>query len=403
MVNSMNELIRLRTENSKTFDLGNGKRRAVISGGLVHYKDNYADPSEQWKDIDLTIRGGNLTTVPYELAIRGKKLTFRDKKTDEVSTLELLSVFPPGLPFEVKPFNEGVSFQHTLPTDKIPFEAQFKVTGAPLISEVMVTTPYFITRAFDDEGELELETSFVGGILTEKLSQVKDKEIGQVRPAKGNIRIDPSWSVGASSDDCRVKWTGSAWEIYALNFTYMLAGYTTPTNLKNGGGMRFTGVAIPQGSTIDNAYLTFHCNAGVASSTANTRITGNDVDNAATWSTLADYQARRGTVVGGANNNFITDAQVNWDAIVGWVLGYTYNSPEIKTIIQEIVNRGGWTSGNALALWWDDHDNRSTSYRIGASWDNITYDPPVLTITFTPPLVVAPTVTTQAATGIGFD
>lgn len=186
----MNELIHLRNEVSKTYDLGGGKRRCVISGA-IHYKDNYADPSEQWKDINPTIVDNKVTTAPYELTIDGKKLTFKDKKTGEVSTLELLSVFPPGIPFEIKPFNGGVSFQHTLPSDKIPFQAQFRVTGNARLR----------TRAFDDKGELELGTSLVDGILTENLSQVKDKTTGLARAAVGNIRIDPDLTVQPSAKD----------------------------------------------------------------------------------------------------------------------------------------------------------------------------------------------------------
>ena len=176
----MQEIVSLRTETSKTFDLGGGKRRCVISGA-IHYKDNYADKSELWKDIDLTWENNRITKAPYELTLDGGKLSFKDKKTGEVSRLELISVKPSGLKFEIIPHLTGVSFQHILPSDKIPFEAQFKVTGnAPLR-----------TRAFDDEGELGLETSLKDGILTEKLLEVKDRETGRVRAAIGQIRIDP--------------------------------------------------------------------------------------------------------------------------------------------------------------------------------------------------------------------
>ncbi|GAH54298.1 unnamed protein product, partial [marine sediment metagenome] len=73
------------------------------------------------------------------------------------------------------------------------------------------------------------------------------------------------------------------------------------------------------------------------------------------------------------------------------------------SIIQEIVNREGWESGNALALWWDDHDDRSSHTtncrRIAASWDNTTYAAPALYVEYSTATI--PTVTTQAVSNIG--
>jgi hypothetical protein len=45
---------------------------------------------------------------------------------------------------------------------------------------------------------------------------------------------------------------------------------------------------------------------------------------------------------------------VSWPQIAGWTQvgahGDAQRTPNIAAIIQEIVDRGGWTSGNALAL-----------------------------------------------------
>ena len=81
------EILALRNENSKTFALDNGKRQLVLSIGAIHYKDNYADKSEEWKDIDLTWVGNRITKAPYELTLDGQKLTLKNNKTGEVSTI----------------------------------------------------------------------------------------------------------------------------------------------------------------------------------------------------------------------------------------------------------------------------------------------------------------------------
>ena len=339
-VSSPDEVAHLRTENGKTYDLGNGKYSLVAYTGAVHYKDNYANKSEPWKPIDLTWEDNRITKAPYELTLDGQTITIRDKKTGEVSTCELLSSTPLGLVWEIVPSRGGVSFRHTLPSDKVPFEAQFRVTGK---------IP-FTTSAFDDDGELELETSFVDGVLTEWLSQVKDKRTGKVRSVKGKIRVDPTWDITASTDDCNIYYTGAAWVWRTLDYVAQTVGYWSATNYKSGGGMRFLNLAIPNGSTINTAFFTLECRAARTADDVNTYITGEAVDSAATYSTWANYQARRGTVVGGANDDNITAAQVAWDTIANWTAGVAYDSPEIKTIIQEIINRGGWVSGNDLDI-----------------------------------------------------
>ena len=395
----MAEILELRQENSKTFSVEKG-RQLVISMGAVHYKDNYAS-DEPWKDIDLTWEGNRITKAPYELTLEGNKITIKDKKTGEVSTIELQSIGGIPIPaqawerskglakafdtdLEIVAENSAVKFARILKSDKAPTEAKFKVTGN------------FKVKAIDAEvglltNELPVEWSVVDGILTETLKPD--------RPVKYPVRIDPTWQVGASTDDCYLQKVDGSWAFYT-NLAEITPGYTSSTNLYKGGGMRFLNVTIPQGATINAANLVFTCYVAGSGTTVNTRITGNDVDDAVTWSTLADFQARRGTVIGGANDNYITAAQVDWDSIPAWSAdeqGADTTSPEIKTVIQEIIDRVGWSSGNDLALFWDDFDNRSSSFRRAYAYDGSTTKCPQLVITY----IVAPTVTTQAVSSIG--
>ncbi|GAI54561.1 unnamed protein product, partial [marine sediment metagenome] len=90
------ELPEKTTITSKTYikTLPTLEKRYVWNGtvGDVHYKDNYADPSEQWKDIDLTWEGNRITKAPYELTHEGNKLTLKDKQTGNITTIELDSI-----------------------------------------------------------------------------------------------------------------------------------------------------------------------------------------------------------------------------------------------------------------------------------------------------------------------
>ena len=183
--------------------------------------------------------------------------------------------------------------------------------------------------------------------------------------------------VTASSDDCDVSWDGSAW-VLSLVALSQRVGYTNDTNYKLGGGMRFLNVTIPKYAIIDTAYLTLRAYATRTGTTVNSKIKGEAADNPVTFSDLPDYQGRAKTT-----------AAVNWNSIPAWTLDIDYNSPEIKTIIQEIVNRAGWASGNALVIFWDDHDDLSSHAtgcrRQGYSYDTSTTYCARLHIEYTPP------------------
>ncbi len=140
----------------------------------------------------------------------------------------------------------------------------------------------------------------------------------------------------------------------------IIVGYYSASDLKGGGGFKFSAVTIPPSAVITNAYLSICAPGNNANDTVNSRITGNKELNPSNFSTIADYKSRRGTVVGGADNSKLTTAQVDWDAIEHFVGNTWYNSPDIKTIIQELIDQTGWLSGNAMALFWDDHEARGT-------------------------------------------
>jgi hypothetical protein len=187
--------------------------------------------------------------------------------------------------------------------------------------------------------------------------------------------------VAASADDCFVYWDGLAW-VFSFGVPRIRLGYHAADQYKQGGGMRFLNITIPKGATIDAAYLTITARDSDNLNDVNSKIHGEDVDDAATFSDLADYQGRDRTT-----------AVVNWDGIASWTENVEYNSPEIKTIIQEIIDRAGWASGNDLVIFWDDHDDRSThtnnTERTGKAYDYSTTACPKLHIEYTSPAAAA--------------
>ncbi|GAJ05130.1 unnamed protein product, partial [marine sediment metagenome] len=173
-----------------------------------------------------------------------------------------------------------------------------------------------------------------------------------------------------------------------------VGGGSTSAYIQIGGGMRFTNITVPQGAAIGTAYLTLHCYGTKSTMVVNSKISAEDVDNAPTFTTGDAFDAS-------FNNH--TLARINWDNIPAWTTKQDYDSPEIKTVIKEIVDREDWASGHAIVIFWEDFDDRSTHAagctRRAYSYDYSTTYAPKLVIDYTVP-VVAPTVTTQAVTDI---
>lgn len=187
------------------------------------------------------------------------------------------------------------------------------------------------------------------------------------RHLEAYIRIDPTWQVGASSDDCHRCLSNDGW---GLTTTSWSIGNFGGVYWMYGGGGRFINITIPQGATIlDGTHLT-PCSSGNLTTTgANSRVSAENVDNAPTFADdKVAFDARW------ANR---TAARVDWDNIPNWTRYVWYDSPEIKAVIQEVINRPGWVSGNSIVIFWEDFENRSTGRRAAYSYDasGLTYAP----------------------------
>ena len=105
---------------------------------------------------------------------------------------------------------------------------------------------------------------------------------------------------------------------------------------------RFVSVALEQGATIESAYLQVEFHSG---SERSFRINGFDVDNQSQPATSNNGSE-------GAHSNH-TAASVDWTVAALGSGEEVATSPDIKTIVQEIVDRAGWATDNAmmLGLW----------------------------------------------------
>lgn len=135
-------------------------------------------------------------------------------------------------------------------------------------------------------------------------------------------------------------------------------------------GMRFTGITVPQGATITNAYIQFTCDETGTTATSLT-IKGEDANNSAAFASTANNVSSRAQ----------TTASVSWSPASWSTVGQattTQRTPNISSIIQTIVNRTGWVSGNAMSIIIT-----GTGKRTAEAYEGSSTQAPLLVIEYT--------------------
>lgn len=160
--------------------------------------------------------------------------------------------------------------------------------------------------------------------------------------------------------------------------------YTQPTLLVglNSAGMRFTNIAIPQGSKIISARLTVRVSMWLPQGVAGV-VQAESTGNAAGFS-------ENDRIVGSLP---LTDAFVDWIWSPGSYYGDWNNrgtvclSPDIGQVVQEVVDRPDWTSGNAIALVLSSQNIPRSELQIISYNDSPTtaaLTAPILSISYAP-------------------
>jgi hypothetical protein len=142
--------------------------------------------------------------------------------------------------------------------------------------------------------------------------------------------------VAAAGDDIEERATGGI----SSNVSDLDLGFDD--DRANTVGLRFTGLDIPPGAIITNAYIQFTVDE-VSTGTIALLIRGEDADDAAPFTTVKFNVSSRTQ----------TDASVNW-APADWTTrgaaGLAQQTPDIAAIIQEIVDRAGWQALNDMVF-----------------------------------------------------
>lgn len=161
-------------------------------------------------------------------------------------------------------------------------------------------------------------------------------------------------------------------QVPRLEITYR-EDYTPPEDTEDlvETGIRFTNVHIPPGAIVQSAVLEFNSNTA-NDEPAMFEIRGESVGNASEFtSTDYDISARSKTSAG-----------VNWTVEPWDTVGTKFVSEDIKSIVQEIVNRSDWCGGNAIGVMIT-----GSGIRDAVSFDASSINSPALRVTYSPDTV----------------
>lgn len=165
-------------------------------------------------------------------------------------------------------------------------------------------------------------------------------------------------TIAASSDDAD-----------ELSGVVTLTGTTLLWNNNRTAGLRFPGVLIPQGAAVTAAVITGKGD-GAFTGAHTASIQCHDIDSAPAFTVTTND----------ITNRVLTTALVSW-VVPDFVSGTLYDTPDLSTIVQEVVNRAGWVSGNALAFIFKR--TAGTTNRAFDTFDDPAPDPASLHIEWT--------------------
>jgi hypothetical protein len=133
---------------------------------------------------------------------------------------------------------------------------------------------------------------------------------------------------------------------------------------------RFVNVQVPKDAIIISAFVRYNFN--YATGTTNMRLRAVASDDAPRIGSLVDWQATSWTA-----------ANVLWNLdIVGLSIGDDVDTPDISSVVQEVVNREGWVAGNAMGIFCGLQTYNLGKYVRFHAYDQTTYAWPELHIEY---------------------
>ena len=150
-------------------------------------------------------------------------------------------------------------------------------------------------------------------------------------------------------------------------------------------GLRFTGLTIAPGATITHASIQFQVDEATSVATSLT-IRGEATDNALSFSSTRKISTRNRTT------SAVSWSPSAWTAV--GLAGAAQRTPSLTSIVQEIIKRPGWSSGNSLAIIIT-----GTGRRVAEAFEGLPAGAPLLRVEYSTGPNTAPTATSVSISG----
>lgn len=352
----MREIIKKRGLRSKKFDLGDRKKMLRLG---IKKPLHYISDEGKLEDIDLTPtldRGQHfISKAPYRARIGRNFPGYRYTGERGTISAELVAVggnsiarrepeykdkrfLWRGIAFEtdcaIIPRNARLDAVVTLHSENAPRSFAWEVLGdkfmmRPVVGRDAAGRPLEIEQSWNGD---RLDIVWTGQVMDRRSARRKKIPPGPVYP----VWIDPTVNeaITTGADDATSFFAGAS-SLFDASATVGNIGSASIYDVH--AGFRFQGVALPNISeiaSINSAILTL--DVTLANAGASVRIYGNDVDDAAVWADPGNLM----------KNITKTTAFANFSGF-----GSTgQKTIDVSSIIEEIITRTGWASGNDLAL-----------------------------------------------------
>lgn len=168
-------------------------------------------------------------------------------------------------------------------------------------------------------------------------------------------------------DDDGQEVSSATWQPDGTNIT--MGNEYSKGDVPYDGAFRFLNITIPNSTTIDTAFLTLVAD-NANSDTGDTEIKAVDEDNCAAWSQIERPSQRLKTL---AMTEWANPTQNGGDVI---------ETPDFASVIQEVVDRTGWASGNNIGIICINKITGVEVLKYYAAYEHVSYDPVELTITY---------------------
>ena len=124
--------------------------------------------------------------------------------------------------------------------------------------------------------------------------------------------------------------------------------------------MRFTTIPIAKDTTIISAKLQLRAYTSLSGATCNVKVLLEAADNPSAPTSNSDVNGRSLTT------------GTAWNSVEAMTGGTWYDSVDITNEVQEVVNRAGWASNNAVIVYIKDNGSSTNAYRMLSAYEGYT-------------------------------